>query len=624
MATFPLCDDQVLRLVRGVALRHLANNRSAHDAWVELLQDWCGRTQGLFGHDDPTDVFVCAGQKYRKSASALPDEHRGETLEVLVPLALDLPAAVHNMCKTASNSLLSRVNSVVRARLRKQDITTDQAAGCFALPTKGQFGYRVEDTVVGTHIVPYFVDGRNLVNFANVLERALDGLTLPAVEESMAMDETALKRKVSGADVELDAVSSLASAATGAGAGAGAGARAVMSDDHNSAMTSATSVRVPKRPRTGPAPAAATFDWDHAAQQFVTDRITTFPVFTRAEAMTKAAELEAAVLSAAEWADDFVPLTRRADPKTKIQLDQRHALGGFGGVKLPSVNHSRGVISVRRAFGAACNEHLMPRIVKLLAAGAKGPDGDGTWAATAEVTGVQLFDRAMLRDEDAQVTKESGHRDKSDRDEPGTVMCGGWVALGTPDGKPQVFNCVPGDSLLQRVSGGFDKLTKAQQLALATKTFNIPLGHAVLFDETILHIVTPTAAPRGLPRPRAPQTRVFTAYALRAEPLPGEEQAAVAAMLRDGAEGTLKSGQSLPGYPNMYWGLQFDALDKAASHLQDSCIEHRTVATTGRIVRTPRHQTAMPSMVAQGIGAPSYTRDDIHLFTTGATFMTSA
>ena len=413
----------------------------------------------------------------------------------------------------------------------------------------------------------------------------------------------------------MGAGSGICTADTGTGTGTGA------------AIT--TGPRVSKRPRLDRGPMVTPTDTELRAfaKALVTHGVAVLPLLHATEARQLAGLLEWEVQHAAEWRPGCAPLTRRRDARTRIRVHERHAGGGFGGVYLPSVNHGVTARRVREAYGHMC-EQLMPHVARLLQQGPKGASdngngkGDGEWLRVREVTWYQLFDRAMLRDEDAKVGRESTHRDEGERKEADTVVFGGWCALGTCDGKPQTFRCIKGTGLWRREDGGFAKPSKAEahRLEARMQTVQVPLGHCIIFDETILHMVMPSRNPKGLRRPRRPQTRVFTACKLSAHTNADTLQAKVRKLMTGGGQGWLKSGQKLPGYPNQYWGLQFDALRRMGRRLQPPCTEERKVVSgrnAGRVIRTPRHMQPFPSMVEQGLTPPNYTASTLRGFIDG-------
>ena len=326
---------------------------------------------------------------------------------------------------------------------------------------------------------------------------------------------------------------------------------------------------VTKRPRTsGPghtvpkatveakveeqAPATAVC-WDEIADTFVRDGVAIFPVYKKHYVQSLAELLAHEITHAPEWLPGAKPVVMR---NQRIKPAERHALGGFGGVRANSVNHGVTAIAVRNDYDDITRKHLLPRVAQRLARGAKRAH----WG-TREVRGYQVLDRALLRDVFSNVTEESKHRDLGTVDDPATVMCGGWVCLGTANGGPQRFRCAPGTSLWCRAKGGFNKAAaKTIPEDAPMVTYEIPIGCAIIFDETIVHCVERAPKRRGVMGLIAPMTRVFTACCMTIQCLSEEAQARIARILRDGADFRLKSGQRLPGYPAMYWGLQFKTL----------------------------------------------------------------
>ena len=191
---------------------------------------------------------------------------------------------------------------------------------------------------------------------------------------------------------------------------------------------------------------ATTVCWDEIADTFVRDGVVVFPVYNKHFPQAMAKLLAHEITHAPEWLPDAKPVVMR---KQRIKPAERHAVGSFGAVRANSVNHGTTAITVRGDFDVITRKHLLPRVARRLARGVKRAQ----WG-TREVRGRQVLDRALLREVGSHVGEDSKHRDLGTVDDPATVMCGGWVCLGTANGWPQRVRCAPGTSLWCRAKGG--------------------------------------------------------------------------------------------------------------------------------------------------------------------------
>ncbi len=347
--------------------------------------------------------------------------------------------------------------------------------------------------------------------------------------------------------------------------------------------------------------------WQGFAEDMVCDSVVELPLFSEAQAARLHAALMGEFAHAPEWkVPPILSSTKRIKPA------ERHSLGSFGRARANSVNHGLVAIAVREAYDLMIHERFLPHLVPLLAQRQKRAEWGGRVDA---VRAYQLPDGVLARDAYSKVGYESGHRDAGTEDRPDAVRFGGWVALNTADGSPQQFRCATGSSLWRVTKGGFDKAAVAN-ISKATlarmRNIAVRLGRVVFFDESIVHEVKPSPkAKKGTPKPHAPMTRVFVASELSIELRRESVKEFLRQMLQRGGDYPLKSGQKMPGYPKMYWGLQFDTLDQCAARLREICTETRTVTSRnskhyGRVVHTPKHCQPWPSVVDLGRPSPPY------------------
>ena len=370
------------------------------------------------------------------------------------------------------------------------------------------------------------------------------------------------------------------------------------------------------------ASSSTSFDWDAARTTFLRDGVVVLPLLTKAAAARYAKRVVADVVGAPEYS--VPPKVQRGADNKPISPPERHALGGFGGV-WNSANH-----------GKAARELIMHhfKLMKHFLWSHDNAKQHSLNSACLLHYVRECPDRLLVRDADSKVTAEAWHRDcadeasKASENDPSTVRLGGWIALQTATGAPQQFSCVPGTSAWAKVSGGFARLSKEDRAVFAPRavTYNVPIGHCIVFDETIVHEVKPSRKPKGWPRgvPIPPQVRLFTAAEWSAHPttqLP-EGMAVLRQRLQDGAVMNLKSGQKQRGYPKMYWGPPklTKHLEAAASRLNAPWVQSRTMKTRGTEHKTP-YATDFPSMVEAGLPAPGYTREELAAFTHGANLL---
>lgn len=154
----------------------------------------------------------------------------------------------------------------------------------------------------------------------------------------------------------------------------------------------------------------------------------------------------------------------------------------------------------------------------------------------------QAFDRVMVRKSTQVPTAESWHRDEAGKAlEEGDTLYGGWIAL-----DDQIFSAIPGTQLEINPGGGFDKLTEDELTGIMEihpkKTIEVPAGHMLIFNETIIHEVVGKAH-------KHTQARLFTAFYVSKEP---EPILPIDDIVAEQAVAPLKSGQISPMLPAMY------------------------------------------------------------------------
>jgi len=157
-----------------------------------------------------------------------------------------------------------------------------------------------------------------------------------------------------------------------------------------------------------------------------------------------------------------------------------------------------------------------------------------------------LPDRMLYRPVGAKVTQESWHRDVAPG-LPSDLVLGGWINCGQ---STEQFICVPGtrldESNKKTENGGFYSLKKSDFADYnARKTVvQIPPGHVLLFDETIIHCVAAS-------KHKVPLCRLFLAWRLTHSQEPLLPQ--LESQLLEQAVVTLKSEQEPRMWPKLWW-----------------------------------------------------------------------
>lgn len=274
-------------------------------------------------------------------------------------------------------------------------------------------------------------------------------------------------------------------------------------------------------------------------------------------------------------------------------------LGGFAASGLPSVFHAPPVRALRKVYDA--------RMQSLL----QDEPGECSWQ--------QLPDRYMFRRAGQQPVKEHGHRDISPALADGTRVFGGWINLDMTD---QFAHLCPGTHVMSTgARTGFAPIRDVDQPCLRRlkERIVIPPGHAIVFEQQIVHFVNATKAPHDM-------HRLFAGGVLYdcARPQPIMD---LGDFLDNGAAPTLPSGQRPPLYAQNHASYNFskrfmarpgvavDGLPGWSKAFTPVCLQDVTRKSgkhAGRQFRVVRR--FLPSLREMGMFVPEYGRGERDMF----------
>lgn len=336
----------------------------------------------------------------------------------------------------------------------------------------------------------------------------------------------------------------------------------------------------------------------------------------------EAAALSKRLCDAVKTAPEFETGSPPEIDGSSVAPSDRHTLGSFGAVNLPSVIHSDVAREMRQDMHVRMKE-LVAGLMRGLcdsrsaehAKFAVNDEGHPTIAGN-RVYFKQLFDRPLVRDAaacNATGSKNGWHRDMCGAGQEATYgrdgelgfRIGGWLALQ----HTQDFVYAPGTAAFKVLPGGFAKSTKAdcKRYAASEIPVKVKPGQVVIYDETLARRVAPTRNSTG-----RPMVRMFLAFDVNADPGYGPQPLYPLEEARDGKVVTLKSGQVPRMYPKIYWINHLENLLAYAGKLEDTLLVNRTRNTTKETFSVPRLQC--PSMVEQGLDPPGYTDEELSAF----------
>ena len=208
-----------------------------------------------------------------------------------------------------------------------------------------------------------------------------------------------------------------------------------------------------------------------------------------------------------------------------------------------------------------------------------------------------IIDRLMWRPIGAKPSPEAWHRDESPPCE-GLVL-GGWLNL---DAEPQYLSCVP-RTQADSEGRGFAKIPKSQhkELRARRQLVEVPPGHILLFNETLIHEVLAIAKDFV-------SRRLFLAWRLCNDDKPFFPN--IDPLLTEQAVMPLKSGQTPPTYPKLWLINHRQKLGPLANQFVPKLTERLVIA--GDNVLAPKR--FLPSLDELGALYPDYTDVERQLY----------
>ncbi len=273
-------------------------------------------------------------------------------------------------------------------------------------------------------------------------------------------------------------------------------------------------------------------------------------------------------------------------PVSPERPEHHVVLGGFGATGLPSNTHH----PATRAIRAEVYDRLLPGFITFAAA---FPD-----AMCLEA----LFDRFSIRRKGSSTSPESWHRDVGPK-APGDIIYGGWVNLDPPGTAPQMFSCLPGNTLPAGLADpqGFAKFKKEEFAGLnaalkqAGGPLAVPPGHLIIFDQSIAHKITGKTA-------ECTSYRLYCGWRLTQSTLPLYDKDAI---ITEQSVPPLPSGQRAPMYAKLHQVNWADRLEGFSRQFRPEFLDP---ARGDRVARF------LPGLVATGHAFPPYTAAERAIF----------
>jgi len=310
-----------------------------------------------------------------------------------------------------------------------------------------------------------------------------------------------------------------------------------------------------------------------------------------------------AILSAPELARLPPTITkrlRRQDP-TLTKDDLSFVGGSFGALGNPSSFHHPTIRKLR----AFCTGRLIDEVF-------------GAYLEADPLVHYQaVIDRAMVRLGGNHIGAETEHRDidpSSLNDDSIVAVFGGWLNLSF---ESDTFYCIPGthtDTIPPDGSAkGFFKIPKNKLHEYKGKCvgIDIPPGHAIVFNERILHRVNPS---------KAAKYRLFLGHRLTTGPK--DIDSALYQQLETMAPVRLKSGQDSRMWPLLWWTnwrtkLPLQARALVNPMVYSRCTETRTVKNgpdTGKEYTCIKPVMPSLSTLYDKLPFPVYTPSELQLY----------
>lgn len=299
-----------------------------------------------------------------------------------------------------------------------------------------------------------------------------------------------------------------------------------------------------------------------------------------------------------EYTNDFRETLARMpefkDPSNMLRNGEHFVCGGFAALGNPSSFHNTYVRRIRRV----AHEHVIKTVF------------EPQLSQDKDLLFEQVIDRMMFRRAPKKPGREAWHRDESPNALEGDTIYGGWINL---DQTSQYFSGCPGTHLeVKGQNTGFAKIPKKEhpRYNKLKKKIEIPPGHIFIFYERMVHEVLPTSH-------KEDTHRLFmgwrTTYSTKPLFTDLEERLQKRAVMQ------IKSGQTPPIYPSLYWSNWRNLLEAWSNTLVDNCTHKKTITSKSSTSYGDSYKVAhryMESLEDYGLITdlcPPYTRDEINI-----------
>jgi len=299
-----------------------------------------------------------------------------------------------------------------------------------------------------------------------------------------------------------------------------------------------------------------------------------------------------------EYTDDFRETLARMpefkDPRNMVEVGEHFVGGGFAALGNPSSFHNTFVRRIRQV----AHTHVLKSVFEI------------ELLQDKDLFFEQIIDRMMFRRAPKKPSREAWHRDESPNALEGDTIYGGWVNL---DQTSQYFSGCPGTHLeVGNQNTGFAKIPKTEHARYnqLKKKIEIPPGHIFIFYERMAHEVLPTSR-------KGDMHRLFLGWrtTYSKEPLftDLEERLQKRAVMQ------IKSGQTPPMYPSLYWSNWRNLLEAWSNNLVDNCTHKKSITSKSSDSYGDSYKVAhryMESLEDYGLITdlcPPYTQDEVNI-----------
>ena len=295
-----------------------------------------------------------------------------------------------------------------------------------------------------------------------------------------------------------------------------------------------------------------------------------------------------------EFRETLARMPEYKDPRNMVEVGEHFVGGGFAALGNPSSFHNTCVRKIR----AIAHECVLMSVFETLLSQDK------------YLLFEQVIDRMMFRRAPKKPGREAWHRDESPNALKGDTIYGGWINL---DETSQYFSGCPGTHLeVGNENTGFAKIPKTEHARYnqLKKKIEIPPGHIFIFYERMAHEVLPTSRKGDL-------HRLFLGWrtTYSKEPLftDLEERLQKRAVMQ------IKSGQTPPMYPRLYWSNWRNLLEAWSNNLVDNCTHKKSITSKSSTSYGDSYKVAhryMESLEDYGLITdlcPPYTQDEVNI-----------